>query len=83
MATYPVIHKETGEQKEVVMSVTKWSQWCEDNPDWKRDWSDPSTSPQPGEVGDWQNKLIRSKPGWNEVLERASKSPGSKVKKIS
>ena len=83
MATYPVIHKETGEQKEVVMSVTKWSQWCEDNPDWKRDWSDPSTCPQPGEVGDCQNKLIRSKPGWNEVLERASKSPGSKVKKIS
>ena len=83
MATYPVIHKETGEQKEVVMSVSKWSQWCEDNPDWKRDWSDPSTCPQPGEVGDWQNKLIRSKPGWNEVLERASKSPGSKVKKIS
>ena len=83
MATYPVIHKETGEQKEVVMSVTKRSQWCEDNPDWKRDWSDPSTCPQPGEVGDWQNKLIRSKPGWNEVLERASKSPGSKVKKIS
>ena len=83
MATYPVIHKETGEQKEVVMSVTKWSQWGEDNPDWKRDWSDPSTCPQPGEVGDWQNKLIRSKPGWNEVLERASKSPGSKVKKIS
>ena len=83
MATYPVIHKETAEQKEVVMSVTKWSQGCEDNPDWKRDWSDPSTCPQPGEVGDWQNKLIRSKPGWNEVLERASKSPGSKVKKIS
>ncbi len=68
MATYPVIHKETGEQKEVVMSVT---------------WSDPSTCPQPGEVGDWQNKLIRSKPGWNEVLDRASKSPGSTVKKIT
>ena len=83
MATYPVIHKETGEQKEVVMSVTKWSQWCEDNPDCKRDWSDPSTCPQPGEVGDWQNKLIRSKPGWNEVLDRASKSPGSTVKKIT
>ena len=83
MATYPVIHKETGEQKEVVMSVTKWSQWCEDNPDWKRDRSDPSTCPQPGEVGDWQNKLIRSKPGWNEVLDRASKSPGSTVKKIT
>ena len=82
MATYPVIHKETGEQKEVVMSITKWSQWCEDNPDWKRDWSDPSTCPQPGEVGDWQNKLIRSKPGWNEVLERAGKMPKSGVKKL-
>ena len=41
MATYPVIHKETGEQKDVVMSVHEWSQWCRDNPDWQRDWSDP------------------------------------------
>ena len=82
MATYPVIHKETGEQKEVKMSVTEWSKWCEDNPEWQRDWSDPSTCPGNGEVGDWKSKLVRSKPGWNQVLERASKSPGSKVKKI-
>ena len=27
MATYPVINKETGEQKEVVMSVNDWDQW--------------------------------------------------------
>ena len=27
MATYPVINTKTGEQKEVVMSVTKWDQW--------------------------------------------------------
>ena len=32
MATYPVINKETGEQKEVVMSVNDWDQWREDNP---------------------------------------------------
>ena len=32
MATYPVINKETGEQKEVVMSVNDWDQWCADNP---------------------------------------------------
>jgi hypothetical protein len=38
MATYPVVHKETGEQKEVKMSVHEWTQWCEDNPDWTRDW---------------------------------------------
>ena len=33
MATYPVVNKETGEQKEVKMSITEWSQWCKDNPD--------------------------------------------------
>ena len=38
MATYPVINKNTGEQKDVVMSVHEWSQWCADNPDWQRDW---------------------------------------------
>ena len=82
MATYPVIHKETGEQKEVAMSVTEWTQWCEDNPDWKRDWSDPSTMPGVGEVGDWQNMLISKNPGWNDVLRKASKAPGSRVKTL-
>ena len=37
MATYPVVHKETGEQKEVSMSVHDWDKWREDNPDWTRD----------------------------------------------
>ena len=82
MATYPVVHKETGEQKEVAMSVTEWSKWCEDNPDWKRDWSDPSTCPMAAEVGDWRNKLVKSKPGWNQVLEKASTAPGAPNLKI-
>ena len=30
MATYPVVNSKTGEQKEVVMSVTQWDQWCSD-----------------------------------------------------
>ena len=77
MATYPVINKETGEQKEVVMSVNDWDQWTKDNPDWSRDYSDPSTMPGVGEVGEWKNKLIRRRPGWNEVLERVQKYPGS------
>ena len=38
MATYPVINKETGEQKEVVMSVNDWDQWCADIPNWSRDY---------------------------------------------
>ncbi len=82
MATYPVINTKTGESKEVQMSVTKWDQWRKDNPDWTRDWSDPSTMPGVGEVGEWKDKLVKSKPGWNEVLDRASRQPGASVKKI-
>ena len=82
MATYPVVHKETGEQKEVKLSVHEWSKWCDDNPDQKRDWSDPDTCPMAAEVGEWRDKLRKSHPGWNEVLNKASKAPGSKVKKI-
>ena len=83
MATYPVINKEAGEQKEVSMSVTEWDQWKANNPGWDRDWSDPSTMPGIGEVGDWKDKLRKSKPGWNDVLHKASKAPGSKVKTLS
>ena len=82
MATYPVRNTKTGETKEVFMSVHDWDKWKEDNPDWLRDFSDPSTCPGVGEVGEWRNKLIKSKPGWNEVLDRASRQPGATVKKI-
>ena len=82
MPTYPVINTETGEQKEVTMSINDWDQWRKDNPDWTRDWSDPSTAPMATEVGDWRNKLISRNPGWNDVLQKASVAPGSKVKKI-
>ena len=82
MATYPIINKETGEQKEIVLSVHEWQKWCEENSDWIRDWSDPSTCPQPTEVGEWRDKLVARNPGWNEVLNKASKAPGSKVSKI-
>ena len=76
MATYPIVNKETGEQKEVVMSVHEWSQWSDNNPDWTRDWSDPSTMPGVGEVGEWQDKLVNKNPGWGEVLKKADKSGG-------
>ena len=82
MATYPIVNKETGEQKEIGMSVHVWNKWSDDIPDWTRDWSDPSTCPMATEVGDWRNKLVAKNPGWNEVLDKASKAPGSTVKKI-
>ena len=76
------MNKLTGEQKEVTMSVTEWDQWKEENPDWTRDWSDPSTCPSAGELGEVYDRLKKSHPGWNDVLTKASKAPGSKVKPI-
>ena len=76
MATYPVVNQKTGEQKEVVMSVMDWDQWKEDNPDWTRDYSDPSTVPGVGEVGEWQDKLVNKNPGWGEILKKSEKSGG-------
>jgi hypothetical protein len=64
------------------MSINEWDQWKGDNPDWIRDWSDPSTCPAAAEVGEWRDKLISRNPGWNDVLHKASKTPGSRVKKI-
>jgi len=80
LAIYPIIHKETGEKKVIEMSVHDIQQWYIDNPEWKRDWSEGCASP--GEVGEWQNKLVSKHPDWNTVLDRAGKMPGSKVKKI-
>ena len=77
MATYPVKNTKTGETKEVIISVHDWDKWKEDNPEWSRDFSDPSTCPGVGEVGEWKDKLVKSKPGWNEVLDRASRQPGA------
>ena len=83
MASYPVRNTKTGEQKEVIMSIHEWDGWSQDNPDWIRDWSDPSTCPQCTEVGEWTDKLQNKYPGWNDVLRKASKAPGSNVKPFS
>ena len=77
MATYPVVNSETGEQKEVVMSVHKWDSWREDNPDWARDYSDPASMPLMGvELGEGRDKLVNKNPGWGDILKSAEKSGG-------
>ena len=81
MATYPVVNTKTGETKEVKMSVHEWDQWKEDNPDWSRDYSDPSTMPGVGEVGEWRDKLVAKNPGY-QVLDKVSNINGSKVKRF-
>lgn len=62
------------------MSVHEIQEWYKENPDWTRDWSEGCANF--GEVGEWKDKLVKAKPSWNEMLDRFSKVPGSKVKKI-
>lgn len=80
MAKYDVIHRETGETKIIDVSVHEITQWYEENPEWKRDWSQGCASA--GELGEWKDKLRKSNPGWNEVLKSAEKVRGSRVKSL-
>ena len=80
MPTYPVKNKETGEEKELSMSMIAYEDWRKENPDWDKDWSAGVAGV--GEVGDFQDKLKKSHPGWNDVLLRASKYPGATVKPL-
>ena len=76
MATYPVVNQQTGEQKEIMMSVHDCDQWCTDNPDWERYFT-PENSPSLGvEVGEWRDKLVNKNPGWSDILKSAEKSGG-------
>jgi len=38
MPIYPVKNKETGETKELMMSMKAYDEWREENPDWDKDW---------------------------------------------
>ena len=80
MPLYPVKNLKTGETKDIHMSVEKYEVWREENPDWDKDWSKGCAASQ--EVGEWKDKLVNKNPGWNEVLKKASKAPGSYVKPI-
>lgn len=78
MPTYPIINTETGEQKEVKLSLAEWETFKQENKEWIRDWSDPSTVPCAAEVGEMQDKIIKAHPSWKEVLKKAQKAGGSK-----
>ncbi|AOV58740.1 hypothetical protein S250808_235 [Synechococcus phage S-CAM3] len=77
MPTYPVIHKETGETKELSMTMTEYSKWREENPEWDKDWQAGCAAAQ--EVGEWKHKMSKTHPGWNDIMTRASKVRGSTI----
>ena len=78
MPTYPVINLKTKEKKEISMTMLEYEEWRKDNPDWDKYWNAGVAACQ--EVGDFRDKMKRTHPGWNDVLHKASKAPGSKVK---
>ena len=81
MPTYPVKNLKTGETQELSMTMSAYDQWRKDNPDWDKDWSQGCAGV--GEVGEWQEKLVRKKPGWNDVSHKVSQQPGANVKPFS
>ena len=79
MATYPVVHKKTGEQKEMTMTISQYEEWRKDNPDWDKDWMAGVASAVSG-VGDYQNKLPQ---GFKDRLNNVKKHhPYAKFDKI-
>ena len=74
--SYPSVTTVVGHEKNKF-----FAQWRKDNPDWDKDWSQGCAGV--GEVGEWQEKLVKKNPGWNEVLRKASKMPGATVKPFS
>lgn len=75
MATYPVENKNTGERKEVKLSIHEWDEWREQNPDWFRFYTPENTPGMGSEIeGDWRNKLMRSKPGWKDIMEKTKRN---------
>ena len=81
MPTYPIINLKTKEKKELSMTMKEYGEWRNDpeNADWDKDWQAGVAACQ--EVGEMRFKGEANSSGWNEVLDRASKQPGSTVRK--
>ena len=60
----------------IEMSVNDIMEWYKNNKPWVRDWSEGCASP--AEAGEWRDKLVKKHPGWNDILQKSSKSAGSK-----
>ena len=76
MPTYPVIHKETREKKELSMTMKEYDQWRKDNPDWDKDWSK-------GVAGTTYGKPKQSD-GFKEVMSKVQKAhPGANLSRFT
>jgi hypothetical protein len=80
MPTYPVKHKETGETKELSMTMKQYDQWRKDNPDWDKDWQAGVGGSCDSQGINWKNKMSKTHPEWNSFMKEASrKIPGNTI----
>ena len=83
MALYDVVHKETGEKKQITCSVHEITQWYEDNHDWHRDWSEGcAMAVADTSLGNWKSRLASKNPGWKHVLDKVKNTPKSNAKDL-
>ena len=76
MPSYPVINKETGEKKELSMTMKEYDQWRKDNPDWDKDW-------QAGVGGHMYGKP-KMDDGCKEVMSKVQKAhPGANLSRFT
>ena len=79
MALYDVKNLKTGETKVLNLSLAKYEEWRENNPDRDKDWQAGIASAVSG-VGDFQNKLPQ---GFKDRLNNVKKHhPYAKFDKI-
>ena len=79
MALYDVKNLKTGETKVLNLSLAKYEEWRENNPDWDKDCQAGIASAVSG-VGDYQNKLPQ---GFKDRLNNVKKHhPYAKFDKI-
>ena len=79
MALYDVKNLKTGETKVLNLSLAKYEEGRENNPDWDKDWQAGIASAVSG-VGDYQNKLPQ---GFKDRLNNVKKHhPYAKFDKI-
>ena len=76
MPSYPVINKETGEKKELSMTMKEYDEWREANPDWDKDWS-------AGTGGTMYGKP-KMDDGFKEVMSKVQKAhPGANLSRFT
>ena len=73
MPTYPVKHLETGEEKELRMTMQEYMKWKEENPLWDKNWQAGVGGGGVECVGEWKTRTANKHPGWKHVLDKAAK----------